>query len=302
MATGSYRATAGNHPLLRRCGRGCNTFFRVRYSLASHRLGIIFSQLIANRTQNYPSTHDILALGLLQYFLDTEINSGQSLASIIRTNLAAINILRSLLNIDPMDALEDYLARKYHQYTDVPHLLSLLEDLTCDPASRSFVFEAMHYDALTYAIQLSPQRVAALLAEGEDVTGKPYLIYAVRAASPSVLKHLLEAGADVNMRDFQGYTALHYACSWCYYSEIVELFLWAENDVDWNARTPDGQTGWELFEVGVSKGHAWRLTSSEIEHGRSILLSHLDSTIYEVMVDDDYEDYSSTMPGAFPHA
>ena len=55
-------------------------------------------------------------------------DESQSLATIVRTDTAAIHVFRSLLSIDPMDALEDYLDRNRAQYTDVTGFMASLDD------------------------------------------------------------------------------------------------------------------------------------------------------------------------------
>ena len=71
------------------------------------------------RTPTTYSAHDLLTIGFFKYLLDGASDESRSLATIVRTNAAAIDIFRSLFNIDPMDALEDYLNRKRARYIDI---------------------------------------------------------------------------------------------------------------------------------------------------------------------------------------
>ena len=43
--------------------------------------------------------------------------------------------------------------------------------------------------------------------------------------------HLIEHGADVNFRDFQGFTALHYACMYGW-STVIESLIKAGGDIN----------------------------------------------------------------------
>ena len=173
------------------------------------------------------------------YLLGKTSDASQSLATVLRTNTAAIQIFRSLLDMDPMDALEDYLDRKRARHVDVTGFMASLEDTTCNSKGRSSVFEAINDTPLGYAIYYSPESVESLLADGEDAAANPTLVCAVNVGESKLIKPLLDAGADVNMRDWEGHTALLEACSRCSYYAFLELLRWAEDEIDWDACTPD---------------------------------------------------------------
>jgi hypothetical protein len=61
-----------------------------------------------------------------------------------------------------------------------------------------------------------------------------------------VVKLLLEAGAEVNSVDHEGWTALHVAASWNNAAVIEELVRFAGGALTWDALTNDGQTGQTL--------------------------------------------------------
>jgi len=187
------------------------------------------------------SAHDILALGLFRYLLDKTSDRSRSLAAIVRTNAAAISIFRSLFNIDAMDALEDYLDRYRSKHADISSLLASLSDAESNSISRPAVFDVIGYTPLEYAAQVSPGSVLSLLKDGEDATRGPILVYTTGNGMSSLMKLLLDAGADVNMTDSWDYTALLEACSLCCYQDFVELHRWAENVIDWEVRAPDGR-------------------------------------------------------------
>ena len=110
------------------------------------------------------------------YLLGKTSDASQSLATVVRTNTAAIQIFRSLLNMDPVDALEDYLDRKQARYVDVTGFMASLEDTTCNSEGRSSVFKAINDTPLGYAVAFSPESVESLLADGEDAAAKPCLV------------------------------------------------------------------------------------------------------------------------------
>ena len=246
------------------------------------------------RTHMIYSAHDILALGLFRYLLDKSSDRGRSLATIVRTNAAAISIFRSLFNIDAMDALEDYLDRYRSKRADISGLLASLADAECNSISRPAVFDVIGYTPLEYAAQVSPGSVLSLLEDGEDATRGPILVYATGNGMSSLMKPLLDAGADVNMTDSWGYTALLEACSLCCYQDFAELHRWAEDIIDWDVRAPDGRNALDLFESGVMDGMATDLTQSQIDEFRAILVAHVHSV--------EGSDGRLDMPGSFPDA
>ncbi|KAI0085489.1 hypothetical protein BDY19DRAFT_996628 [Irpex rosettiformis] len=240
------------------------------------------------------SAHDSLTLGLLQHLSDHQPGC-QSLAARLQTNPVAIEALRSLFNIDPMDALEDYANRKRSSIADVPGFLASFSDTECDPSDCLSVLKAFGYGPLEYAIRFSPQSVASVLEDGEDATSEPFLACAIERGRSFLIKPLLDASADVGIKGRRGYTALHQACFWCFYPCFNELVLWAGDRIDWDVRTPEGQSALDLFEIGVEEGRTWYLDQSEIDEWRSILVAHIG-----VRKDEHTADEPLHIPGAFP--
>ena len=249
-----------------------------------------------DRTSMFYSAHDILALGLFKYLLDKTSVESKSLAAIVRTNAAAVSIFRSLLNMDAMDALEDYLYRYRSKRTDISVLLASLSDKECNSVNLLSVFEITGYTPLEYAAQVSPRDILPLLADGEDATKGPLLAYATGNGMSSLMKPLLDAGADVNMKDCWGHTALLDACSLCCYQDFAELYRWAEDAIDWNVCGPDGRNALDLFESGVMGGMASDLTQSQIDDFRAVLVAHVHS------VEDETDGGQLDMPGSFSDA
>ncbi len=61
-----------------------------------------------------------------------------------------------------------------------------------------------------------------------------------------VVRLLLEAGAEVNGVDHEGWTPLHVAASWNSAGFIDELARFAGSTLSWDAQTNDGQTAEDL--------------------------------------------------------
>ena len=229
------------------------------------------------RTHMTYSAQDNLTLGLIGYLID-ESDESRSVASILRTNATAISIFRSLFDMDPMDALEDYLSRKRgHCVADISDLLASLEDTRCNSTSRLSVFSSFGYCPLEYAIRYLPQSVPTLLEdkEGPGPGAFAVILCAVNAGRHDLVKPLLDAGGDVNMKGWLEYTALLDVCSRCYYLGFLELLKWAESDIDWDIRTPDGHDALDVFETAVSTGWATYLPQSAVDHFRQVLVEHM---------------------------
>lgn len=207
-------------------------------------------------------------------------------------------MLRTFFDVDPMDALEDYLTRKKGDQFDASGLLSFLETNECNAESRTHVFHCIGYSPLGYAIRFSPQSVFSLLESGEDAAREPTVAWAVATGNHWLIRPLIKAGGDVNMRHSNGPTALHYAALNCKYDSLRELLKGAEHEVDWNARTPDGKNALELFEMGVSRGlgQTWGYSAAQMADFRSILESHVSPDVSSI---DDSADESFAMPGSF---
>lgn len=201
--------------------------------------------------------------------------------------------------MDAMDALEDLLSRCYgHSDEDVVHLLSSLETTTSkNIVARSSVFNAIRYTPLEYAVKFSPlASVQSLLAEGVDAAEEPSLAYAAMCGRADLNKFLIDNHANVNMKDSQGRTALHYICYRCHYHVFFDIIRYAESQIEWDSCTSNGQNMLDLFEMGVSEGQASYLSPTQIDEFRSILADHITPFQLDVVHDDEFLD----MPGTFP--
>ena len=194
-----------------------------------------------------------------------------------------------------MYALEDYASRKRSLITDIPGLLASFTDTNCDPGNCLSVLKAFGYSPLEYAIRFAPYSVSSVLADGADATEDAFLACAIERGRSFLVKPLLDAGADVNIKGRRGYTALHQTCFWCFYPCFNELLLWAGDQIDWNARTPEGQSALDLFELGVSEGRTWGVDPLDVDEWRSVLESRT-----KIMESDEEEGEELKIPGAFP--
>ncbi|KAI0085527.1 hypothetical protein BDY19DRAFT_439453 [Irpex rosettiformis] len=238
------------------------------------------------------SAQDYLVLLSFKYLL---VNRGKSFIASATTSPVAIDIFRSLLDIDTVDAIEEYLERR--RVTGAEALLGLNDDTEVnrsdqDQSSTSSLpvstFRSLtSFTPLEYATILAPQYVLQLIERGEDAVAGAPLCYAVGWEHLDFIKPMLDAGANVNARDPRGRTALHYVCFYGRYSGFRELLRHADHAIDWNARTPSGQNALDLLHEGVS---SQTLPASEFN-------DFVDTLKARVRDLDD----SLSMPGAFPH-
>ena len=130
----------------------------------------------------------------------------------------------------------------------------------------SWVFHpsVLAYGPLIVAvIDGDPDWVISELQKGADVNERGWrdhtaLEYAIDHNNSEVVGLLLNAGADVDLKDDDGKTALHHAVGYYhpeYYGyrsadpEIVKLLL--KHGADVNVRDADGQTPLELAEIEI---------------------------------------------------
>lgn len=229
---------------------------------------------------------------LVQFFFKCFLtDTGKSLPNSVGTSSVAIDIFRSLLNIDAMDALEDYLDR--WKRTDVKAILGLEGSAPSIPGNASDILKSLTGTTpLEYAIHFSTEDVLPLLARGEDACSGSPLPFAIDRGYVNLIKPLLDAKADVNAKDRLGWTALHRACYQGYNPCLEELVRWADEDVDWDACTPEGKNALDLLQDAASDG--WR-DSDEI----STFLSILQPRVH-VTAEQPEDDFLLDMPGAFP--
>lgn len=251
------------------------------------------SRGIQQLTLGSMSAKDYLVLMSYRYLLE---RTGQQFANSVKTSTIAIEIFRSLLGMDLLDALQDYVDRRglseKHQA-----LLGLGDHSTRGPLSAPEASEAFHtlteFTPLEYSAILAPQQMLSLLARGEDASVGAPLCYALGWGHTELIKPLLDAGADVNARDQHDMVPLHYVCYYARYGALVELARWAKDTIDWNARTGRGKNALQLLRESISFDS---LSTEELVGFEAVLNAHVTR-----MEDEEDFDPSFNAPGAYPY-
>lgn len=240
------------------------------------------------------SAQDYLVLMSYRYLLE---QTGRGFANSVKTSTIAVEIFRSLLDIDLLDALQDYLDRRGLTQTH-EILLGLAGSHNALSALDEFAaFRSLTgFTPLEYAAILAPHRVLPLLARGEDASAGAPLCYAVGWGHTGFIKPLLDAGADVNARDKRGMAVLHYVCYYARYNSLLELLRWADHAIDWDASTREGKNALQLVKESVSFDD---LPPAELEGFDAILHAHVGRMRME---EEEEFDMSFKMPGAYPYS
>lgn len=121
--------------------------------------------------------------------------------------------------------------------------------------------DAQGRSVLTWAVEYhDTEAVDMLLAYGADANSlrdSPggslpllHLALAAKEVPQSLVKSLLLAGADVNARDHEGWTAAHIAASWGDHATLDTLEQYSIQSVDLDAWTGAGQTVQDLLACG----------------------------------------------------
>ena len=112
-----------------------------------------------------------------------------------------------------------------------------------------------------------------LLENGADVNARVSvddnstpLMIAAASSQRDAVTFLVERGANVYLRDEDGYTALHCACMFVYVGEILGCLI--ENGADVNARTNEGCT--PLMTACDNQVHSSGAVKFLIEHGANV--------------------------------
>ena len=124
---------------------------------------------------------------------------------------------------------------------------------------------------LAWAVEFGcPNAASTLLQYGanphqsrKNIHGASPLLHLIIAAPPwqgsganseirslEVVRILLEAGADVNGTDHENWTPLHVAASWNLFDVVCELARHGGSDLDWDAKTDDGDSALDLCRNG----------------------------------------------------
>lgn len=168
------------------------------------------------------------------------------------------------------------------------------EDLTVDAEAtiRACGWRSM----LAYSMwNMREDFTLRLIQSGIEIPSSS-LPLAVDFSQINLVKALLAAGADVNGRSNNGYTALHKACSHLRLDMLELLIRFADEDIDWNARTPEGENALRIAERQRLVLHR---PPSYLKRIFDILLAHIPD-VDEGESLEDWENTLSAIPGAFP--
>ena len=158
-------------------------------------------------------------------------------------------------------------------YRQLSAVRTLLDGNTIAPAAVSHALSFMYTNE--FAPPGSCEVVEVLLNHGAEPNtvfrDRPLLHYACWTDDVQLASLLLSHGADVELRDADGKTALHALALMAGSGDIVKVLL--EYKLDINARDNDGETAmWTAiaFAQPGEQGSYWRLGTQLLESGASV--------------------------------
>lgn len=160
----------------------------------------------------------------------------------IQTDPVSVEICKSVFGIDMSDVAMDVL----ELCPNVDELQAALRfrtspgQLNCSLDIDSALAQLTGYTRLEYSTYfMAPEDVLQGLANGADASYGAPVALAAWCEKTTLLKPLLDAGADINAAGSAGFSALHWACYYANLCTLDVLVQLADDKIDWHARTRD---------------------------------------------------------------
>ena len=149
---------------------------------------------------------------------------------------AALVMLAAALTAPPASAQDCSIGRD--DWDDIQRFRECIEEHGLDAWSPWVLHQAAEYTGNPTIVRLLLQ--AGADPNAPDDNGLTPLHWGAENSNPMVVTHLLDAGADLNARDNDGYTALHWAAAQSGNGRVVKVLL--DRGADPFAESNDGRT------------------------------------------------------------
>ena len=150
--------------------------------------------------------------------------------------LATVALLA--ISAGPVIAQDCSISNRRGDWDDIQRFRDCIEERGLEPWSSWILHQAARLTANPTIVRLLLQAGADPNAPDDD--GLSPLHHGAENSNPMVVSHLLDAGADLNARDNDGYTALHWAAAQSGNGRVVKALL--DRGADPLAESNDGRT------------------------------------------------------------
>ena len=149
---------------------------------------------------------------------------------------AALVMLAAAVTARPASAQDCSIGRD--GWDDIQRFRDCIEEQGLDAWSPWVLHQAAEYTGNPTIVRLLLQ--AGADPNAPDDNGLPPLHWGAETSNPMVVIHLLDASTDLNARDKEGYTALHWAAAQSGNGRVVKVLL--DRGADPFAESNDGRT------------------------------------------------------------